>query len=96
MHGESSEPEQTLDHHAVDRVRATTTSATSPPPSRISSICSIAARGIRPLNRNRHGMRATPRQVRVARDGEGEHWRAQGAWQDEAQLSDGTLRLVGL
>jgi predicted ATPase len=25
-----------------------------------------------------------------------EHWRPQGAWQDEEQLSDGTLRLVGL
>jgi predicted ATPase len=24
------------------------------------------------------------------------HWRPQGAWQDEAQLSDGTLRLLGL
>lgn len=25
-----------------------------------------------------------------------EHWRPKGAWQDEEQLSDGTLRLVGL
>ncbi|MFN7913705.1 MAG: AAA family ATPase [Vicinamibacterales bacterium] len=25
-----------------------------------------------------------------------EHWRAQGAWQNEDQLSDGTLRLLGL
>jgi predicted ATPase len=28
--------------------------------------------------------------------GKYEHWRAQGAWQDEAQFSDGTLRLLGL
>ena len=25
-----------------------------------------------------------------------EHWRARGAWQDESQFSDGTLRLLGL
>jgi len=28
--------------------------------------------------------------------GKYEHWRPQGAWQDEAQFSDGTLRLMGL
>lgn len=28
--------------------------------------------------------------------GKYEHWRAQGAWQDEEQFSDGTLRLLGL
>lgn len=28
--------------------------------------------------------------------GKYEHWRPQGAWQDEADLSDGTLRLIGL
>ncbi|MBO8140898.1 MAG: AAA family ATPase [Firmicutes bacterium] len=28
--------------------------------------------------------------------GKYEHWRPQGAWQDERQLSDGTLRLFGL
>ena len=28
--------------------------------------------------------------------GKYEHWRPQGAWQDERQFSDGTLRLIGL
>ncbi len=28
--------------------------------------------------------------------GKYEHWRPEGAWQDEAQFSDGTLRLMGL
>jgi predicted ATPase len=28
--------------------------------------------------------------------GKYEHWRPQGAWQNEAQFSDGTLRLIGL
>jgi predicted ATPase len=28
--------------------------------------------------------------------GKYEHWRAEGAWQDEDQFSDGTLRLMGL
>jgi predicted ATPase len=28
--------------------------------------------------------------------GKYEHWRPQGAWQNEAQFSDGTLRLLGL
>lgn len=28
--------------------------------------------------------------------GKYEHWRSQGAWQDEKQFSDGTLRLIGL
>lgn len=28
--------------------------------------------------------------------GKYEHWRSQGAWQDETQFSDGTLRLMGL
>lgn len=28
--------------------------------------------------------------------GKYEHWRPQGAWQDESQFSDGTLRLLGL
>ena len=45
------------------------------------------------------------KEIRLLRDkkkgtphlrGKYEHWRPQGAWQDENQFSDGTLRLVGL
>jgi predicted ATPase len=43
-------------------------------------------------------------ELRLDRDAKGtphivgrhEHWRARGAWQDEGQFSDGTLRLMGL
>lgn len=58
---------------------------------RIREALTVAVPQLRELEFFRDGTKGTPH-LR----GKYEHWRPQGAWQNEDQFSDGTLRLIGL
>lgn len=82
--------EDTMGRDLLERIRSAPKRQRDARLGRIGKVLEIAAPGLKSLELHEDEQRRPHLRVRF------EHWRPTGAFQDETQFSDGTLRLVGM